>query len=203
VRFCFLLRDERGKLVLAFNNRRLLWNFQYFMVFANSTLGLVSCFIRIFKAMLFGAWTLPRLDVSMLNRHFERFDNGYAAYAGLLAMESCHTNPVLLTFTKLLSLAQISHRELGSSEELAEITQLGTGRPKRLKSTRWKTVRNRWHLYVTLHHNPGLRLFRKEAIRIDRLMHAEEVVLDDALIEAPRLRLLMRRISDRNDLGII
>lgn len=75
-RYARLLYFAREPLIAFGSCRRLLWNFQYFMVFANSTIGLVSCLIRIIKAVFFGAWTLSRLDVSMLNRHFERFDNG-------------------------------------------------------------------------------------------------------------------------------
>lgn len=142
--------------------------------------------------------------------------SGYAAYAGLLAIESCHTNPVLVTFTKLLWLSQSIRYQAQRSQDESTSDHTGktnsfrlglaipspsvVGHQRRSTSTRSKTVRNRWHLYVTLHHNPGLRLLRKEAIRVDRLMHAEEVILDDALIEAPRLRLLLRRISERKDL---
>jgi len=106
---------------------------------------------------------------------------------------------VLVTFTKLLWLTQCSrHDSQQSDEQLYEIAQID--RRKRLQTSRTKIVRNRWLLYVTLHHNPGLRLLRKEAIRIDRMMHSEDVILDDMLIEAPRLRLLLRRISERKDL---
>jgi hypothetical protein len=46
------------------------------MVFANTPVGLVSCFLRILKSAFFGLWVLPRLDMSTMPRAFEQFDSG-------------------------------------------------------------------------------------------------------------------------------
>lgn len=56
--------------------RNLFFNFHYFSTFASIAVGMVSCLLRIVKSLAFGLWTIPRLDVSTLNRYFERFDPG-------------------------------------------------------------------------------------------------------------------------------
>lgn len=52
------------------------------MVFTNSAVGLASCLLRMFKGSLFGAFTLLRLDMSVMSRKFEKNDNGNALLDG-------------------------------------------------------------------------------------------------------------------------
>ena len=61
---------------IVFHCRRLYFNFTYFMFFYNIFLGLVSCLLRILKAMFVGIVFLSRLDNSTLPRRFEFIDPG-------------------------------------------------------------------------------------------------------------------------------
>ena len=56
--------------------RRVFFVVVYFMFFYNIFLGLVSCLLRIIKAMALGTLFLPRLDHSTLPRKFQWFDPG-------------------------------------------------------------------------------------------------------------------------------
>ncbi|PVD18577.1 hypothetical protein C0Q70_21127 [Pomacea canaliculata] len=76
--------------------------FTYFMFFYNIFVGLVSCLLRITKAIVLGIAFLGRLDNSTLSRKFELFDPGFSAYLGFMHIECAHTHPVVIVFTRLV-----------------------------------------------------------------------------------------------------
>lgn len=98
--FCFLQKDETGERVLALDNRygwvqkgctciddlimfyfrKFFFNFHYFMIFGNAGLGVMSSILRVLKAVIYGLWVLPRLDMSTLGREFEQFDSGLCSF---------------------------------------------------------------------------------------------------------------------------
>lgn len=106
------------------------FNFQYFTAFANATVSLFTCFIRMGISALFGILFVPRLDVSIMSRQLEKFDRGlrnrvfcnkicfhtacvlgHLAYVSLLQLESIHTNPTMHTFINLLYQLQVEPTE--------------------------------------------------------------------------------------------
>ncbi|XP_025079803.1 LOW QUALITY PROTEIN: receptor for retinol uptake stra6-like [Pomacea canaliculata] len=98
-RFVFL--QGRG-IYLALDNRFCFFIFTYFMFFYNIFLGLISCLLRIVKAIVLGIIFLGRLDNSTLSRKFEFFDPGFSAYRGFMHMECAHTHPVVIVFARLV-----------------------------------------------------------------------------------------------------
>ncbi|ESO88543.1 hypothetical protein LOTGIDRAFT_80083, partial [Lottia gigantea] len=76
--------------------------FTYFMFFYNIFLGLVSCLLRIVKAIVLGALLLSRLDNSTLPQKFQFFDPGFAAYVGFMHIENSHNHPVVLVLVRIL-----------------------------------------------------------------------------------------------------
>ena len=75
----FLTHQEtllQWKWLMLFSSRRLFHIVSYFLFFLNIFVGLFSCLIRIFYAILLGALFLPRLQKSALPRDWELFDPG-------------------------------------------------------------------------------------------------------------------------------
>ncbi|XP_033759824.1 stimulated by retinoic acid gene 6 protein-like [Pecten maximus] len=175
-RFAFL--QKQGEF-MALNNRRLFFIVVYFMFFYNIFLGLVSCLLRILKAILVGAFFLPRLDHSTLPRRFQWFDPGFAAYCGFMYVESAHTNPCAVTFIKMLKIETLTTKELAAGET---ITRHGRKRTKSSPASKYipltanvpgENVNNmiaqrksrqalfRWQVAYTLIRNPELMVRRK------------------------------------------
>ncbi|XP_070173788.1 stimulated by retinoic acid gene 6 protein-like [Littorina saxatilis] len=102
---------------LALNNRSFYFNFTYFMFFYNIFLGLVSCLLRILKAMFVGVVFLSRLDSSTLPRRFEFIDPGFKAYVGYMQIEAAHTHPVVIIFTRVMMLGLQHKRERVRAQE--------------------------------------------------------------------------------------
>ena len=89
--------------VLAVHRRRLYDNFVYFYIILNLPLGALSSLLRTLKSLIVNFWLLPRLDMSILNREYAKYDPGYQAYMGFLAMESIYRNPSMRTFVDILN----------------------------------------------------------------------------------------------------
>ncbi|XP_052103959.1 receptor for retinol uptake stra6-like isoform X1 [Mytilus californianus] len=157
--FAFL--QQRGK-VLAIDNRRVFFIVVYFMFFYNIFLGLVSCLLRIIKAMGLGALFLPRLDHSTLPRKFQWFDPGFDAFCGFMHVENAHTHPVVLTFISLVQ-AEIIEKKRAAQNISLEGVENGTMmlKPKRPINT---VARFKWKLAYTLIKNPQLFIQRKDAM---------------------------------------
>ncbi|XP_060070864.1 receptor for retinol uptake stra6-like [Ylistrum balloti] len=169
---CVFLQ-KRGEF-LALNNRRLFFVVVYFMFFYNIFLGLVSCLLRILKAIAIGAFFLPRLDHSTLPRRFQWFDPGFAAYCGFMYVESEHTNPVAITFIKMLKIETLKTKELAAG---TTITRTGRKRVEskyiHLTERNGESIDNldaqrksrqalfRWQTAYTLIRNPELMVRRK------------------------------------------
>lgn len=54
------------------------------MIFGNAGLGVMSSILRVLKAVIYGLWVLPRLDMSTLGREFEQFDSGSLPFMAFL-----------------------------------------------------------------------------------------------------------------------
>ncbi|CAG2257039.1 STRA6 [Mytilus edulis] len=152
----FVFLQERGNL-LAIDNRRGFFFLTYFVFFYNTFLGVVSCLLRIIKAIVIGALFLGRLDHSTLPRRFQLMDPGFDAYVGFMHMENAHFNPIVLTFLSLLKRKTDSDtkNKKGIENELYDVKYNMKGHPHRLAIRRWQ-------LSCMLHYNPQLRIMRKQ-----------------------------------------
>ncbi|EDO30951.1 predicted protein, partial [Nematostella vectensis] len=74
----------------------------YFLFFFNIFLGVVSCLTRILIGAGIGVLFLARTQKSLVARDYELMDPGFNAYIGYLYLEHTHSNPVLVTFCRLL-----------------------------------------------------------------------------------------------------
>ncbi|CAL1545556.1 unnamed protein product [Lymnaea stagnalis] len=174
-RYIFLQEDGQ---YLRLDNRRFYFVFTYFMFFFNIFLGLVSCLLRILKAIGVGTLLLARLDNSTLPRKFEFFDPGFQAYQGFIHMEAAHTHPVVNVFIRILasmSKARKAGKVGDTSVELVRKqlkhvrTDIENGQPvtkiDQVDSVRKKPInlsaRFNWMVTYTLLHNPSIRIHRK------------------------------------------
>ncbi|KAK7499238.1 hypothetical protein BaRGS_00009498 [Batillaria attramentaria] len=190
-RFVFL--QERGA-YLALNNRNLYFIFTYFMFFYNIFLGLVSCLIRILKAMVLGIVFLCRLDNSTLPRRFEFLDPGFKAYVGYMQMEYAHTHPVVVVFTRImyLGLHNKQHRRVNTRQASgtkgmengrfqADVKIEMAGPEDEARKRRSMAARFNWYVIYTLLHNPDIRVMRKgymQMLRQARLLGVNIPVSD-------------------------
>ncbi|ESO88544.1 hypothetical protein LOTGIDRAFT_165326 [Lottia gigantea] len=165
----FLFLQEKGA-HLALENRRMLFTFTYFMFFYNIFVGLVSCFLRIFKTIVMGAVLLPRLDHSTLPQKFQFFDPGFAAYVGFMHIENSHNHPVVLVLVRILLASRRSKLKSaqGSLDRDVSFSNIETGTGSIGQSgqsgdgtRRQKAARFNWHVAYTLINNLELRLYRK------------------------------------------
>ncbi|CAL1530292.1 unnamed protein product [Lymnaea stagnalis] len=172
-RYVFLQGDGAH---LRLDNRRLFFIFTYFMFFYNIFLGLVSCLLRIIKAIVVGTLFLCRLDRSTLPRNWESFDPGFNTYQGYIHMEAAHTNPTVNVFLRLLKSLSQSRKSSGQSSSVSlEMTNLGSynqlendGESIKYPAIRGTTnlaARFNWHVAYTLLLNPGVRIYRKGFIQ--------------------------------------
>lgn len=153
----FFLQEVNGTQVVALNNRYFIeifvfiyfikypynktfrhffFNFQYYMVFINMAVGLVACLMRMLISLFLGLWILPRLDMSTLNRAFERLDNGivetkiiiwlssssfiyiplgFSSYVCMLIVQHTQTNPVMVVFVNILLRCQLPTKSSDSA----------------------------------------------------------------------------------------
>ncbi|XP_059158547.1 receptor for retinol uptake stra6-like [Physella acuta] len=163
----FLFLQDRGQ-HLRLDNRNFFFIFTYFMFFYNIFLGLVSCLLRIIKAMMVGTLFLARLDNSTLPRKFEFFDPGFAAYQGYIHMEAAHTHPVVNVFLRLLislSKSRATQKEKYSLVDMPDADDTTKLELKASEAIDKRPVniaaRFNWHVTYTLLHNPTVRLYRK------------------------------------------
>lgn len=164
---------------MALDNRRLFHVCTFFLFFFNIFLGLFSCLKRVVIGAVIGVMFLARTQKSVLSRDFELRDPGFNAYVGYLLLEHTHANPVLVTFCQLLIKTTIDEQILKSKEsngaawnhldENEDITiDMKTLQRKSIDYRRVRKIRNRWHLFVTLHNNPSLREHRRSELFVER-----------------------------------
>ncbi|EDO45675.1 predicted protein [Nematostella vectensis] len=155
-KFVFLI--DNGS-YLALDNRRLFHICTYFLFFFNIFLGLASCLLRIIIGSALGIVFLARTQKSVISRDYEDRDPGFHAYVGYLYLEHTHSNPVLVTFSRLLvmSLRQKDWDERAAHES-QEHQDIELDEEKQLSRRR---ARIRWSLAVTLINNPNLCELRK------------------------------------------
>ncbi|XP_013391217.1 receptor for retinol uptake stra6 [Lingula anatina] len=165
---------------LAANNRRLLFNFVYFMFIYNILIGAFSALLRVGKGIVFGVLYIGRLDSSNLPRSVNLlFDPGYRAYVGMLHVENAHRHPVMLTFINLLVIeAEIRKRMLAvetCEENMASSTsstlvdaEEGTVLPRSCSfvgGERRQRARRKWAVLFTVLNNPSLAKHRKTQLQ--------------------------------------
>ncbi|XP_059173007.1 receptor for retinol uptake STRA6-like [Physella acuta] len=218
----FIFLQDKGQ-HLRLDNRRFYFVFVYFMFFFNIFLGLVSCLLRILKAIGVGTLFLARLDNSTLPRKFEFFDPGFAAYQGFIHMEAAHTHPVVNIFIRLLATLSRQRRETDLTEPVDGIdmktlrTDIEHGTTvTKIAVCRSSTVAARfnWLVTYTLLHNPTVRIYRrgyvhalkrarKEGKKIpisDRPITSFDLVKTEEERERERLEELMKIEGARNPL---
>ncbi|XP_025079490.1 receptor for retinol uptake stra6-like [Pomacea canaliculata] len=148
------------------------------MFFYNIFVGLVSCLLRITKAIVLGIAFLGRLDNSTLSRKFELFDPGFSAYLGFMHIECAHTHPVVIVFTRLVihmwetaKERQISESNTCSNADLVlnmNLDDLSVRSSREDTRRRSMKARSNWHVTYTLLHNPELRVTRKGFMQLLR-----------------------------------
>lgn len=175
-KYVFLI--DRGA-TMALNNRRLFLVCTFFLFFFNIFLGLFSCLKRVVIGAVIGVLFLGRTQKSVLSRDFELRDPGFNAYVGYLLLEHTHANPVLVTFCQLLTKPTNDQQILTPKEsdgaawnhvdENEDIAiDMETLQRKTIDYRRVRKIRNRWHLFVTLHNNPSLREHRRSELFVER-----------------------------------
>ncbi|XP_038078111.1 stimulated by retinoic acid gene 6 protein-like [Patiria miniata] len=190
---------EREKVHLNLNNRRLFHWTVYITLFMNVVVGLVSCLMRIIKAVFFGVLFIGRIDKCTLMRGWELWDPGFKSYLGFLQLEVAHTHPVLITFChflwKSVGKDMREHRVplvfwrrkpakmVNGSNELSLVTSSGHSRKKL-----WP--RNKWFVALTL--------MRNRALTVDRMRISPELQRVKEQLERER-REAQSRGSDKTD----
>ncbi|XP_032225979.1 stimulated by retinoic acid gene 6 protein-like isoform X2 [Nematostella vectensis] len=154
-KFVFLI--DRGS-SMSLDNRRLFHICAYFLFFFNTFLGLISCLLRIILGAALGIVFLARTQKSVVSRDFEDYDPGFHAYVGYLLLEHHHSNPVLVTFCRVLIMS-LRQRYWGETPKTDDDQQdIELDEEKQLSRRR---ARIRWSLAVTLINNPNLCELRK------------------------------------------
>ncbi|XP_022104723.1 stimulated by retinoic acid gene 6 protein-like [Acanthaster planci] len=186
---------KREKVHLSLDNRRLFHLTVYITLFLNVIVGLVSCLMRIIKAVFFGVLFIGRIDKCTLMRGWELWDPGFKAYLGFLQLEVAHTHPVLITFCHFLwkSVGKDTREKklplvfwkrkpgkktgVWDNNELSQVTS--SGRPRKKL---WP--RNKWFVALTL--------MRNRALTVDRMRIAPELQLVKEQLERERLEAQLR-----------
>ncbi|KAM8960527.1 stimulated by retinoic acid gene 6 protein-like [Pelodytes ibericus] len=140
---------------LALDNRKGFQNFNYFFFFYNVIVGFGSCLFRLMRSMILGSWLIARLDRPVMPRGFEKLDPGYSTWIGMIYVDHYHSNPVLVSFCKIL-LTTKAEKEVSDYYLKYVSTQ---------NSTELKTsvqAKTRWFLFYTLLKNPSLIKHRKQ-----------------------------------------
>ncbi|KAB0338795.1 hypothetical protein FD755_025150, partial [Muntiacus reevesi] len=144
--------DDKQK-PLALNNRRAFHNFNYFLFFYNTLLGLGACLSRLLISCILGTWLIARIDRTILQSGYERADMGFRAWIGMLYVDHYHTNPVLVSFCHILI---TGHRQRRLQQTIKYWCLHQSAGPR--LSARSRT---RWLLLQTLINNPELVRLRK------------------------------------------
>ncbi|CAH3155737.1 unnamed protein product [Porites lobata] len=179
----YVFRDrDFPRIVITVDNRRLFSIMSYFFFFFNILVGLFSGFLRITLGIVVGVVFLARLERSTLMQGFQRFDEGmskslkgktvhaFDAYLGFINLLVAQSHPVMLSFCQLLINRDKGHQPNSESPAGAQSENrdcsMETGgasvyiRERRLPRMSQKAF-NRWHVIVTLLHNPCLIKYRK------------------------------------------
>ncbi|CAF1062146.1 unnamed protein product [Brachionus calyciflorus] len=139
--FCFVKRNSK---FYVLKNIKCFSLFLYFKFFYDCFTGIALCFVRILKSIVVCIIFLPRLDYSFMGRSMETMDSTFMFYIGYLRWESYHTNPVAISFCRLLNKNLITREKNNLTGNFSSIK-----------------VRNKWQLIYLLYKNPSLIKFRK------------------------------------------
>ncbi|CAF0932859.1 unnamed protein product [Didymodactylos carnosus] len=146
----------------SLNNRRIFFLFNYFNFFFDCFLGVLSCIIRLAKAVLASVLFMGRLDYSFMGRNLERLDQGYATYVTFIHMEILHGHPILVTFCDLIWYdIQRKRRILENQKKKLSLNELIY---ENILQTKSKMYIFKWHLFYTLIRNNYLRYLRKNSL---------------------------------------
>ncbi|XP_035877843.1 stimulated by retinoic acid gene 6 protein-like isoform X3 [Phyllostomus discolor] len=141
---------------LALNNRKAFHNFNYFLFFYNVLLGLGACLSRLLISCILGTWLIARIDRTIMQHGYEEADMGFGAWVGMLYVDHCHTNPVLVSFCHVLI---TGHRDRKLQQAVLY------GHPNQSAGSCVSArCRTRWLLLQTLINNPGLVILRKSKL---------------------------------------
>ncbi|KAM5332324.1 stimulated by retinoic acid gene 6 protein-like isoform 4-T4 [Glossophaga mutica] len=138
---------------LALNNRKAFHNFNYFLFFYNVLLGLGACLSRLLISCILGTWLIARIDRTIMQHGYEGADMGFGAWVGMLYVDHCHSNPVLVSFCHIL-IAGHRERKLQQAIRGGCLSQSAGARISARSRTRWL-------LLQTLVNNPRLVELRK------------------------------------------
>ncbi|XP_038078110.1 stimulated by retinoic acid gene 6 protein-like isoform X2 [Patiria miniata] len=160
-------QDNKTTTHFCLDNRRAYNVTVYITLFMNVILGLLSCLMRIFKAVIFGVLFIGRIDRSTLMRGWELWDPGFKAYIGFLQLEVAHTHPVVVTFCHLLwktidtsRSSQPSYKTFEVVEEAQQENVKSASSTHSLPKVKCRRARNRWFVALTLMRNRALTISR-------------------------------------------
>ncbi|CAF3629777.1 unnamed protein product [Adineta steineri] len=142
----------------SLNNRRIFFIFNYFNFFFDCFLGILSCLIRVSKAVLASFLFMGRLDYSFMGRNLERLDQGYATYVTFIHMEIIHGHPILVTFCDII------WHDIERKRRTTQYTKGNKLIYDSIMHTKARLARFKWHLFYTLIRNEYLKFLRKHAL---------------------------------------
>ncbi|CAF1609857.1 unnamed protein product [Adineta ricciae] len=144
----------------SLNNRRIYFIFSYFNFFFDCFLGILSCFIRVSKAVLASFMFMGRLDYSFMGRNLERLDQGYATYVTFIHMEVIHGHPLMVTFCDIVWHEIERKRRINQQSKTNKLVY------DSITHTRVHLARFKWQLCYTLVRNEYLKFLRKHALLV-------------------------------------
>ncbi|CAG5128944.1 unnamed protein product [Candidula unifasciata] len=181
------LTDEKPPLNV--DNRKFYEIVNYYSLFTNMAVGLLTCLFRIIQSGFFGIFSIARLDRSVFPHSMESWDKGYAAYVSMLLVDNAHNNPCMRVFAHLLWTKTLAGRlkQVQVQEDSSDVLLLiPDQQPRNIlandipaspdqpgnpwifveanedhKSNR---ARIRWFIIYTLFKNPQLCQLRKQQI---------------------------------------
>ncbi|XP_036393449.1 stimulated by retinoic acid gene 6 protein-like [Megalops cyprinoides] len=143
---------------LALNNIRALENISYFCLFFYIVEGAMASAMRLLTSFILGSLSIARIDHPTMSV-VSRLDAGYWAWVSVLMVDSTHTNPTVLAFSRILAKSVSTSSHDGVPEGRTE---------------QWRhRARCRWWLGYTLLRNPRLVPLRRQGYDVNILASGE------------------------------
>jgi hypothetical protein len=89
-------------------------------------IGWSSLLLRLGYGVIFGLFSLQRMDISSLPRHVETWDAAYRAYIGYMMIDMLHSNPILKSFVEILNQTQKNKEDIEPKKKSARIRYIFT-----------------------------------------------------------------------------
>ncbi|KAL3868074.1 hypothetical protein ACJMK2_040911 [Sinanodonta woodiana] len=162
---------------LAIDNRKAHDLFKFFMLFVNLSIGILVFLMRLINNIFLGIFLIPRMDRSLFPMGFEKNDQCYMSYVGMLMVDFTHNNPVMRMFCSLLlKTAAEKHdqrRIVHITAQNALYGEMGMlSFPRQYQGQ--SRARTKWLLAYTLIKNPSIAGTRKHALPEIVLMEASD-----------------------------